>query len=210
MAGCCDDKSEELAVLREQQRRVLYVLLVINAVMFVAEFTGGWIAHSTALLGDSLDMLGDASVYAVTLYFLYSSERTRAGVAVLKGVAMLIVGLTVLIEAARRSILGELPDAGLMSLVGLAALVANAICFALLYRHRSDDLNLRSTWLCTRNDLFANAGVIAAAGAVAFTSSLWPDLIVGVAIAALFIRSAQGVLREAWGVWRAGPQGAHS
>ena len=108
MDHCCNDKADALATLRARQGRVLYLVLSINAVMFVLEFVAGWLAQSTALLGDSLDMLGDASVYAVTLYALTASERTRAGIALFKGLAMAVLGLAVLIEAARKAVVGAI------------------------------------------------------------------------------------------------------
>jgi len=151
MDQCCNDKADALASLRGRQGGVLCLVLAINAVMFVAEFSAGWLAQSTALLGDSLDMLGDASVYAVTLYALTASDRTRAGTALFKGLAMAVLGLVVLIEAARKALVGATPDVGVMILVGGVALMANAVCFALLFRHRADDLNMRSVWLCSRN-----------------------------------------------------------
>lgn len=202
MDSCCENKGNELAALRERQGRVLVAVLVINLAMFFFEFVAGWLARSTALLGDSLDMLGDASVYAVTLYALHSSERTRAGVALLKGAVMALLGLVVIAEAIRKSVLGIMPEAGWMGAVGFIALAANTVCFAMLHRHRSDDLNMRSTWLCSRNDLIANTSVIGAAGLVALTGTLWPDVLVGAGIALLFLHSARHVLTEAWRDWR--------
>lgn len=203
MDSCCESKAGELAALRERQARVLYAVLAINAGMFLLEFVSGWLARSTALLGDSLDMFGDASVYALTLYTLHRSPRARAGAALLKGLFMLLFGLVVVAEALRRGVLGAAPQADWMGVVGLIALLANGVCFVLLNRHRSDDLNMRSTWLCSRNDLIANSSVILAAVLVAYTGSLWPDLVVGLAIAALFLHSAWQVLGEAWLQWRA-------
>ncbi|MDZ7791059.1 MAG: cation transporter [Xanthomonadales bacterium] len=203
MDSCCEDKAGELRSLRARQGRVLYVVLAINAVMFLFEFVSGWLARSTALLGDSLDMFGDASVYALTLYALHRSERMRAGAALAKGALMLVFGLVVIGDAVRKSVLGVLPDAGWMGAVGLIALAANTVCFLLLYRHRGDDLNMRSTWLCSRNDLIANTSVIGAAVLVSVTGSLWPDVAIGVAIAALFLHSAWQVLTDAWEQWRA-------
>ncbi|MEJ8567218.1 cation diffusion facilitator family transporter [Elongatibacter sediminis] len=205
MDHCCHHAPTELNALRERHRRVLWAVLLINAVMFVAEFVSGWLAHSTALLGDSLDMLGDASIYAVTLVALHGSVRTRAGIALLKGIAMMALGLLVLVKAVHASLSGTLPWAGWMGLVASAALVANSVCFGLLYRHRADDLNMRSTWLCSRNDLVANLGVIVAAALVMLTQTRWPDIVVGVAIALLFLLSARQVLSEAWRDFRAPP-----
>ncbi|WP_148864242.1 cation transporter [Marinobacter fonticola] len=202
MDSCCENKAGELAHLREKQARVLYVVLGINAVMFFFEFISGWLANSTALLGDSLDMFGDASVYALTLYTLHRSARAKASAALAKGVFMLLFGLVVIGDAVRKSLLGVIPEANWMGVVGLIALAANTVCFLLLYSHRSDDLNMRSTWLCSRNDLVANTSVIAAAVLVALTGTLWPDVVVGIAIAGLFLHSAWQVLTEAWREWR--------
>lgn len=204
MDSCCENKAGELAQLRASQSRVLYIALAINAVMFLVEFSAGWIANSTALLGDSLDMFGDASVYALTLFVLDRSRRARAGAAVFKGGFMLLFGVVVVADAIRKLLIQDVPAADWMGVVGALALLANGICFALLYRHRADDLNMRSTWLCSRNDLFANSSVIIAAGLVAVTGSLWPDIIVGLAIASLFLHSAWQVIREGLEEWRLG------
>lgn len=202
MDSCCEDKASELAQLRNQQSRVLYIVLAINTLMFLVEFVAGWVIGSTAVLADSLDMFGDASVYALTLYVLHRSARTRAGAALFKGSLMLLFGLLVIADAIRKLVMGGVPEAQWMGLVGAAALIANTLCFTLLYRHRSDDLNMKSTWLCSRNDLIANASVIVAAILVAVTGTLWPDVIIGLAIAALFLHSARQVLAESWAEWR--------
>lgn len=196
MDECCEAKVEELGTLRARQGRVLVIVLLINAIMFVVEFAAGLAAESTALLGDSLDMLGDSLVYGFTLYVLDRTRAWRAGAALLKGVIMLAFGVGVLVEAAGRASTGVLPAAPTMAGIGALALAANSACFFLLWRHRADDLNLRSTWLCSRNDLIANASVLVAAAAVARFASPWPDLLVGVAIAALFLRTALTVLRQ--------------
>ncbi|MDP3814862.1 cation transporter [Pseudomonas sp.] len=201
MDSCCEDKASELAQLRDKQSRVLYIVLAINAAMFLVEFVAGWIVGSTALLADSLDMFGDASVYALTLYVLHRSARTRAGAALFKGGFMLLFGLLVIADAVRKMVTGDVPEAEWIGLVGAAALIANTICFVLLYRHRSDDLNMKSTWLCSRNDLIANTSVIAAAILVGISGTIWPDVIVGLAIAVLFLHSARQVLSEAWKEW---------
>nr|WP_202401815.1 cation transporter [Pseudomonas oryzihabitans] len=196
-----------MAQLRSRQSRVLYIVLAVNAVMFGVEFTAGWLAGSTALLGDSLDMFGDASVYALTLFVLHRSDRARAGAALVKGGFMLLFGLVVVADAVRKVIVQEVPQADWMGTIGLVALLANTYCFYLLYSHRADDLNMGSTWICSRNDLVANTSVVLAAVLVAVTGSLWPDVLVGLAIAALFLHSAWKVSREACVAWRLGSQG---
>ncbi|MGP4844118.1 cation transporter [Marinobacter sp. 1Y8] len=197
MDSCCENKTSDILALREKQARVLYIVLAINAVMFLVEFSAGWLAGSTALLADSLDMFGDASVYALTLYVLHRSSQMRNAAVIFKGVMMLLLGLLVIGEAISKMISGNVPNPGIMSAIGGVALIANTICFVMLYRHRSDDLNMSSTWLCSRNDLIANIGVIAAAGFVAISGSIWPDVVVGLCVAGLFIHSAFQVLIKA-------------
>jgi len=172
-------------------------VLVVNAVMFGVEFGAGFLADSTALLADSLDMLGDSLVYGFSLYVLDRSAAWRARAALLKGGVMAAFGGIVLLEAALGLGRGAVPIAPTMLAVGALAFAANSYCFSRLWKHRSDDLNLRSTWLCSRNDLIANASVLAAAGLVSWFQSAWPDLVVGVAIALLFLRTSLGVIRDA-------------
>jgi cation diffusion facilitator family transporter len=182
--------------MRKDHRRVLWIVLTINAAMFVIEGLAGMLAHSTALLADSLDMLGDALVYAFSLFVLGRSARWQAGAALGKGMFMLAFGLGVLTEAAYKVVFPVVPTAETMGIVGVAALAANASCFALLYRHRADNLNMSSTWVCSRNDLIANVGVLSAAGATYLTASRWPDIVIGCLIAVVFLNSAVRVLGQ--------------
>lgn len=202
MDDCCDNKGSELAQLRERQGRVLYIVLAVNAVTFIVEFTAGWIVNSTALLGDSLDMFGDTLVYAISLFVLHRGARARAGAALFKSGFLMLFSLLIIGEAIRKSFLGVVPEAGWMGLIGLIALAANLSCLALLYSHRSDDINMSSTWLCSRNDVIDNLSVLGAAGFVMLTGSLWPDLIVGVGLALLYLHSSVRVGRDAWPQWR--------
>jgi cation diffusion facilitator family transporter len=202
MDACCPSKENELRALRGKQKSVLTLVLIINAVLFVIEAAAGLLAHSTALLADSLDMFGDSLVYGFSLYVLWRSAAWKAKAALLKGAIMAVFGLGVLAEAGYKSFSGLMPDAATMGIVGGLVLLGNAFCFFLLYRHRSDDLNMRSTWLCSRNDIIANVSVLAAAAAVKVVGSGWPDIVVGLAIAALFLKSALTVLRESLGELR--------
>ncbi len=203
MASCCEDKSCEVSALRESHGRVLWIVLFINAAMFVFEGGAGLFAHSTALLADALDMLGDALVYGFSLFVLARSARWQASAALVKGSFMLLFGLGVLAEAVYKILHPVMPRAEIMGVVGAIALAANLICFFLLYRHRADNLNMSSTWLCSRNDLIANAGVLAAAGGGYMLTSRWPDIGVGVVIAGLFLGSAFSVIRQSFSALRA-------
>jgi len=198
MDSCCETKSAELSVLRGEHRKVLIVVLVINAALFVVEAGAGLLAHSTALLADSLDMLGDSLVYAFSLYVLCRSAEWSATAAVLKGMVMAAFGIGVLAEAVYKATAAVVPVAETMGIIGLLVLFGNGICFLLLFRHRSDDLNMRSTWLCSRNDIIANLSVLLAAAGVRIFDSGWPDILVGGAIAGLFLRSALTVLQESF------------
>lgn len=179
------------------QRRALRGLLGLNAGAFLAVLAGGWWAGSSAVLGDAVDMLGDATVYGASLAVVGAGARARAGVAALKGVLMLVFAASVLVYAGIRLQAGVLPDAGLMAAFGALTLGVNAACCLLIARHRQDDINLRSAWVCTRNDLLASAGVLLAAAGVAVTGSLWPDFLVGAVIAGIVLTSGLRVLRAA-------------
>jgi cation diffusion facilitator family transporter len=194
---CCEGKADHLEVLWSRQARTLWVVLIINSAMFVVEAIAGLLAGSAALLADSLDMLGDALVYGVSLLVVGRSLRARSRAALLKGSVMLLFGVGVLAEVVHKLITREIPDSLLMVGTGAAALVANCICLALLTRHRSDDLNMESAWVCSRNDIAANVGVLIAAGAVFLTRTVWPDILVGLLITGLFVSSALRIVREA-------------
>ena len=196
MDSCCEAKEHELRALRGGQKTVLTAVLVINAVLFVVEATAGILAQSTALLADSLDMMGDSLIYGFSLCVLWRSAVWKTTAAVIKGAIMGAFGIVVMIEAIYKLMAGIVPAAETMGIIGLLVLIGNAFCFFLLYRHRSDDLNMRSTWLCSRNDIIANAAVLFAAGAVKLFNSAWPDIVVGAAIAILFLKSAFSVLHE--------------
>lgn len=192
MDGCC-----EIRPVQARQRRVLRVVLWINLGMFLAELAAGIVAHSTALLADSVDMLGDAIVYGFSLYVVARAPLWQRRAALLKGCVMAGFGIGIAVEVASKLARGLTPEAGIMWAVAVAALVANGSVLALLRRHRADDINMRSAWLCSRNDVIANGGVLLAALGVAWSGRAWPDILVGLAIAALFATSAAGVIREA-------------
>jgi Co/Zn/Cd efflux system component len=195
---CCAGKGKELERLARQseQRRVLQIVLLINAVMFAAEFSAGLIAGSAALMADSIDMLGDALVYALSLYALSRSERWKGGAALAKGLFILAFGIGIAIDIVIKLQSGVPPSSRLMLIFGAIALGANLICLRLLWRFRAQDVNMASTFECSRNDVISNVGVLIAAVAVGLLHSPWPDIIVGAIIAALFLRSSVSVIRS--------------
>jgi Co/Zn/Cd efflux system component len=193
MKECCEITAE----FTGGQRRVLRIVLWINVAMFLAESTAGVLAHSTALLADSVDMLGDAIVYGFSLYVVGRGSVWQARGAMLKGVIMAAFGAGVLIEVATKLIVGVVPLAEAMGAMGMVALAANVVCLTLLWRRRGDDINMRSAWTCSLNDVAGNVGVMLAAAGVALTGQAWPDIAVGILIAALFVTSAIRVIREA-------------
>lgn len=197
MADCCNDKACEIEALRGRQSATLKIVLVINALMFLIELTAGLISSSVSLLADSLDMLGDALVYGFSIYVVARGAQMKAKAALLKGVIMAAFGFFVLGQAIYRIVYPHVPVFEVIGAIGLLALATNGACFLLLWRHRSDDINMSSVWLCSRNDIIANVSVLFASAGVWFFHSGWPDILVGLALSALFLRSALSVLREA-------------
>jgi Co/Zn/Cd efflux system component len=194
MAECCSDKACEIEALRGRQSSTLKIVLGINAVMFAVELAAGLLASSVSLVADSLDMLGDALVYGFSLYVVARDARMKAMSALLKGSIMAAFGLFVLWQAIYRIAVPDVPVFEAIGVIGLLALLANSLCLAMLWQHRADDINMTSVWLCSRNDIIANASVLVAGLGVALTNSGWPDILVGLAIALLFLRSASSVL----------------
>ena len=204
MSDCCDDKQCAIEQLRERQSAILRVVLAINAVMFVVEFASGLMARSTALLSDSLDNLGDALTYGASLYAVSRDLRTKARVALFKGGLILLAALFVLGQVVYAVRHPGLPVFEAMGVVSLLALAANAICLALLHRHRGEDVNMSSVYECSRNDIVSNLCVFVAAALVWLTGSGWPDLAVGLGLALLLLRSAYTVTRSALAQLRLG------
>ena len=197
MADCCNDKACEIEALRNRQSLTLKIVLGINVAMFIVELTAGLIGSSVSLVADSLDMLGDALVYGFSIYVVARGARMKAKAALFKGGIMTAFGLFVLGQAVYKIAFPQVPVFEAIGAIGLLALAANSICFVLLWRHRADDINMSSVWLCSRNDIIANVSVLFAAVGVWLTRSGWPDILVGLALAALFLRSALFVLRGA-------------
>lgn len=198
MDNCCHEKDNELEELRERQSKTLWIVLVINGAMFCLEFVIGLLAGSVSLQADSLDMLSDTLVYGFSLYAIGKSSRWRAGSAMLKGSIMAIFGVGVLYQSIYKFIAGGIPESGYMFFMSAFALIANASCLFLLSRHKADDINMRSTWLCSRNDIIANSSVFLAAALVAITHSKLPDIIVGLLITSIFLKSAISILEDSY------------
>jgi cation diffusion facilitator family transporter len=178
-------------------RRVLWAALAVNVLMFAVEIVAGLNAGSTALLADSLDFLGDAANYGISLFVLGMSLAWRARAALLKAASMGLFGLWVAGTAIHHAIVGTVPDAPVMGVVGALALVANLGVALLLFRHRDGDSNRRSVWICTRNDAIGNLAVLGAALGVFGTGTLWPDFAVAAIMAGLALWGSAQVLRHA-------------
>lgn len=197
-AGCCEHKHEPSHNSNDKRyRRILWIALIINALMFGIEIAAGLTANSVSLLADSLDFLGDAANYGISLWVLGMSVQWRAKASLLKATSMALFGIWVLGSALWNAIEGVVPDAKTMSLIGTLALLANIIVAVLLYAYRNGDSNMRSVWLCTRNDALGNIAVIIAAIGVFGTGTAWPDLIVASIMAALALTASWQVMRLA-------------
>jgi len=196
MGDCCE-KDDAIDALRERQSSTLKIVLAINISMFVAGIGAGIYAGSSALLSDSLDNLGDAMTYGLSLYVVYKASRAKAQVAFFKGGLILLAALIVLGQVIYKLIVPTLPIFEIMGVVSLFSLVANSVCLFLLTRHREDDVNMSSVWECSRNDFASNISVFLAAGAVWFTQSGWPDIVIALCLVGLFLRSAIRVFTSA-------------
>jgi Co/Zn/Cd efflux system component len=185
-------------------RRVLWAVLTINAAMFAVEVIAGLAAGSASLQADSLDFLGDAANFAISLLVVGMALRYRATAALAKGATMAAFGVWVIGTVVWHSLHGTLPNAFTMGTVGIAALTANAASFGLLWAYRHGDANMRSAWICTRNDVLGNIAVLVAAAGVFGTGTGWPDVIVAAIMATLAVQGAALVVRQAIGELRIG------
>ncbi len=175
---------------------VLYAVFFINAGMFVVELISGFIANSSSLIADSFDMFGDAFVYGLSLFVLTKNHKIQAKASVMKGVIMLLFGAYVVWEVFDKITHPIVPTAQTISFIGVLALIANTICFMLLTRHKGKNINLKSAWICSRNDLYGNIGVIGAGILVGYFNSMWPDIVIGLVIAALVIYFSISIIKE--------------
>jgi Co/Zn/Cd efflux system component len=201
VSASCHTHSIDTAANRHA-RRILWIALALNAAMFAVEIGAGLAAKSVALQADALDFLGDAATYAISLVVLSRSLRWRAGAAMLKGVSLGALGIWVAVATVLNAIEQPLPDHTVMGGIGALALAVNVVVAVMLFRMRGGDANLRSAWLCSRNDAIGNLAVLAAALGVFGTATVWPDLIVGAVMAGLALSASVSILRQARGEWR--------
>lgn len=197
MGGCCDNNCS-LEALRERQRGTLQIVLVINAVMFLIIVSAAFYGNSTALLADSLDNLGDALTYGLSLYAVSKGTTTKAKVALFKGGLIFVAAIAVAAQIVYKLFVPSVPLFEIMGIFSLFGLVANSMCLFLLWRHRHEDVNMSSVWECSRNDIVSNLSVFVAAGAVWFSGSGWPDIIVALGLVWFLMRSALRVVSSAW------------
>ncbi len=196
MSGCCDD-SCAVEALRERQRGTLRIVLAINVALFLLVVGAALYARSSALLADSLDNLGDALTYGLSLYVVSRGIRAKARVALFKGVLILLAAGLVAGQVVYRLLVPTVPIFELMGIFSLVGLAGNSACLYLLWRHRHGDVNMSSVWECSRNDIASNLSVFVAAGAVWLTGAGWPDLVVAAILAGFLMRSALRVIGSA-------------
>ena len=198
MSGCCGHDAKFDGVSKDYKRR-LWIVIALNAIMFVVEMSAGHLAQSQALQADALDFIGDALTYGLSLAVIGASIRVRTGAALFKGATLLLMGAWVMGSTLYRVFYLDLPTAEIMGVVGFLALTTNLASVWLLMSYKDGDANVRSVWLCSRNDAIGNVAVMLAALGVWGTTSGWPDLIVAGIMASLFLSSAVQILKQAFG-----------
>jgi Co/Zn/Cd efflux system component len=196
MSGCCDNNCS-VDALHGRQRGTLQIVLAVNAVMFLVIVVAALYGKSTALLADSLDNLGDALTYGLSLYAVARGTAVKARVALFKGGLIFLAAVVVAAQVVYRLFVPGVPLFEVMGAFSLLGLAANSLCLYLLWRHRHEDVNMSSVWECSRNDIASNLSVFVAAGAVWLTGSGWPDLLVALGLVVLLMRSAIRVISSA-------------
>lgn len=202
MGACCSTETPKFDGVSPRYRNALWLVIIINAVMFGVEMGAGAWAGSQALKADALDFLGDALTYSISLWAIGKSVATRSVAAIFKGASLGAMGLWVLGATIYQVFVLQVPQAQVMGLIGVLALLTNLLSVLILMKYKDGDANVRSVWLCSRNDAIGNVAVMFAAIAVFFTASAWPDLIVAAAMAGLFLWSAVQILKQAFSEWR--------
>lgn len=196
MAGCCEHDAKFDGVSEDYKRR-LWLVIALNATMFAVEMTAGHLAKSQALQADALDFAGDALTYGVSLAVIGASVRARTNAALAKGISLFLMGAWVLGSTVFRLFYVGVPEAEIMGVVGALALATNVTSVLLLVRYKDGDANVRSVWLCSRNDAIGNVAVMLAAVGVWGTATAWPDLLVAAVMATLFLSSSFQIVRQA-------------
>jgi len=187
----------EVEITLREQSRVLWILLSINAMMFVAEMTAGIYAQSTGLIADSLDMLADATVYGIGLYAVGKAANAKIRAASISGMFQVLLAMGVAVEVARRLLFGSEPEAQFMIAVSFIALIANVVCLALIAKHKDGEVHMRASWIFSKNDVIANVGVIVAGALVHFLASPLPDLAIGALISFVVLRGGLAIVADA-------------
>ncbi|PWQ94408.1 cation transporter [Leucothrix pacifica] len=196
MSGCCGSEAKFDGISDDYKKR-LWIVIALNALMFFVEVSAGYLSKSQALQADALDFLGDAMTYGLSLAVIGHSIRMRTNVALIKGVSLLIMGLWVLGSTVYRVFAMDVPQAEVMGIIGFMALLVNLTSVLILVRYKDGDANVRSVWLCSRNDAIGNVAVMLAAVGVWGTASGWPDLIVAAIMAGLFLSSSVQIIKQA-------------
>ena len=196
MSGCCGHDAKFDGVSDDYKRR-LWIVIAINAIMFFVEMGAGRLAQSQALQADALDFLGDALTYGISLAVIGASIQARTNAALFKGVSLVFVGLWVFGSTLYRVFYADVPTAEIMGVIGFLALLANLASVFILMKYKDGDANVRSVWLCSRNDAIGNVAVMFAALGVWGTATVWPDLAVAGIMAGLFLSSAYQILTQA-------------
>ena len=196
MSGCCENNVKFDGISSDYKRR-LWIVIALNAIMFGVEMSAGHLAGSQALQADALDFLGDALTYGISLAVIGASITIRTTAAIAKGVSLFLMGTWVFSSTLYRVFYVGLPEAQIMGLVSMLALITNLTSVLLLVRYKDGDANVRSVWLCSRNDAIGNVAVMFAAIGVWKTTSGWPDLIVAAIMAGLFLLSSVQIIRQA-------------
>jgi len=202
-AHCCDHDPAPFQGAAPRYRRILWIVIALNALMFGVEAVAGALAGSMALQADAMDFAADAATYGLTLYMIGKPDRWRATAALIKAASLALMGTYVLGATLYRVFVTGMPEPLVMGAVGVAALAVNVTAALLLFRFRDGDANVRSVWLCSRNDAIGNVAVMLAALGVFGTGTAWPDLGVAVAMAGLFLYSSASILRQSLGELRA-------
>jgi Co/Zn/Cd efflux system component len=195
--SCNDPLCDEQSGISESYRKILWICLIANAVMFVVQIIASWFANSVSLLANSLDFFSDAANYGISLFVLGKILRTKAKASIIKGISLGAIGVWTAFETVHHTVVQALPEPLIMTYVSIIALAVNVGCAVLLFKHRSGDSNKRSVWLCSRNDALGNIAVMFAAGGVFASDTIWPDIIVAAILAWLALSASWQIVRHA-------------